>query len=189
LKKFMFMEPAFHQVYRTAARGNITMWPMPLTDILEELKRLDEGGVDLPRSGEDLCKIVRILLKSSGPLPASLIAQATVRRAVVVELIEDGKRRGHPSYQHVNMTEVLVKAEERLPEDGVLPELVTELEHDDGLDRVLLQKASSPHPVPQNAGEVFNGMRPNAVLQEKAAVPRETLRRQRARRGRVWERG
>ena len=85
-KKPMFMEPAFQQVHRTAARGNITMWPMPLTDILEELKRLDEAGVDLPRSGEDLCKVVRILLKSSGPLPASLIAHATVRRAVVVEL-------------------------------------------------------------------------------------------------------
>ena len=167
-KKSMFMEPAFQQDYRTAARGNITMWPMPLTDVLEEMRRLDEVGVDLPRSGEDIAQVVRILLKSAGPSPASLIVQATVRRAVVMELIEDGKRRGHPSYSHFDMSEVRRLAEERVPVDGVLPELVTELEHDDGLDKVLLQKSSTPHAVPQNAGEVFDGMRPNAVLMEKS---------------------
>ena len=169
------MEPAFQQEYRTAAGGNITMWPMPLTDILEEMRRLDEVGVDLPRSGEDIAKVVRILLKSAGPLPASLIVQATVRRAVVVELIEDGKRRGHPSYAHVDMSEVRLLAEERVPEDGVLPELVTELEHDDGLDKVLLQKSSTPHAVPQNAGEVFEGMRPNAVVLEKSCTAERDL--------------
>ena len=117
------------------------MWPMPLSDILQELKRLDEVGVDLPRSGEDIAQVVRILLKSAGPLPASLIVHATARRAVVVELIADAKRRGHPSYASLDMAEVRRRAAERVPVDGVLPELVTELQHDDGLDKVLLQKA------------------------------------------------
>jgi hypothetical protein len=98
-KKPMFLEPAFKQAHRTAARGNITMWPMPLTDILDEMRRLEKDGVDLPRSGKDLSKIVKVLLKSAGKLPASLIAHATVRRAEVMRLIEDGKVRGHPSYK------------------------------------------------------------------------------------------
>ena len=40
-KRAMFLEPAFVQKQRTAARGNITMWPMPLSDILQEMKRLN----------------------------------------------------------------------------------------------------------------------------------------------------
>ena len=174
-KKSMFMEPAFHQDYRTAARGNITMWPIPLSDILKEMRRLDEAVVDLPRSVEEVAKVVRVMLKSAGPLPASLIVQATARRAVVVELIEDAQRRGHPSYLHLDMSEVQRKAVERVPMDGVLPELVTELDHDDGLDKVLLQKSSTPHAVAPNAGQVFVGMRPNAVVLEKSGIVERDL--------------
>jgi hypothetical protein len=175
LKTSMFMEAAFQQEYRTAARGNITIWPMPLGEILEEMRRLEKDGVDLPRSAKDIAQVVRILLKSAGPLPASLIVHATARRAVVVELIEDAHRRGHPSYQKLKMAEVRIRAEERVPENGVVPELVTQLEHDDGLDKVLLQKSSTPHAVAQNAGEVFQGMRPNAVVLERSSVAERDL--------------
>ena len=109
------------------------MWPMPLADVLEEMKNLEAHGVDSPRSAEDLGKAVRILLKSSGPLPASLIANATVRRDVVVALIQDGKQRRHPSFASLNMSDIKAKAKIRLPESGVMPELVAQLGHDHGL--------------------------------------------------------
>ena len=101
-----------------------------------------------------------------------MIAEAHVRRDVVVELIEDGWRRGHPPYAHVDMTEVRRLAEERVPLDGVLALLVTELEHDDGPDKVLLQKSSTPHSVATNVREVFEGMRPNAVVLENSSTER-----------------
>ena len=71
---------------------------------------------------------------------------------------------GHPSYVPLDLAQVRRLAEGRVPEDGVLPELATQLEHGDGLDKVLLQKASTPHAVAQHAGEVFEGLRPHAVL-------------------------
>ena len=123
VKRSMFLQYAFQQESRSAARGNITMWLMPLSDILQEMKRLDDVGVDLPRSGEDIQQVVQVLLKSGGTLPASLIAQATARRAVVVELIEDAKRRGHPSYASLDMAHVRRLAQERVPEDGPCPNL------------------------------------------------------------------
>ena len=169
VKKSMFNEPVFHQDCRSAARGNITMWPMPLRDILQELKRLDEVGVDVPRSVEDVAQVVRVVLKSAGSLPASLTVEATARRDVVVELIDDARSRGHPSYGGLDMVEVRRKAADRVPVDGVVPELVSEMHHDDGLDKVLLQKSSSPHPVAASVSHVFEGMRPNAVVMEKSA--------------------
>ena len=86
-----------------------------------------------------------------------------------MDLIHDGKRRGHPSYADLDMTQVLAKARQRLSESGVLSELVAQLGHDDGLDKVLAQKAASPHAVAQNVREVFTDSRPNAVLQEKSS--------------------
>ncbi len=68
------------------------------------------------------------------------------------------------------MAEVCRKAEERLFIDGVFPDFVIEFDHDDGLDKVLLQKSSTPHAVAKNASEVFEGMRPNAVVFEKSST-------------------
>eukprot|EP00959_Pyramimonas_sp_CCMP1952_P279248 5838325-Pyramimonas_sp.AAC.1 len=67
---------------------------MSLTDVLEDMKRLEEEGLDLPQPAQDLAKVVRILLKFAGPLPASLIVNAIICRDVVVELTRDARRRG-----------------------------------------------------------------------------------------------
>ena len=44
-----------------------------------------------------------------------------MRRSVVVDLIEEMKRRGHRAYQHVDMHAVQDRAKS-LPEDDVPPE-------------------------------------------------------------------
>ena len=52
---------------------------------------------------------------------------------------------------------------------GPLPEIVQQLEHDNMLDRVNIQKASLPQPIASNLEQVFVDARPNAVLLEKSA--------------------
>ena len=92
-------EEAHMQRHRTAARGNITLFPLPLEDVVRELKKLDSGQrSSLPRVGADLTPFVKVLLKASGDLPGSIITQATVRRHIVVALIEECCIRGHPAY-------------------------------------------------------------------------------------------
>ena len=63
----------------------------------------------VPRTGEDLADLVRVLLKTSTSdsegakaLLKSCIHQARVRRAVVVKFILDAKARCHPAYMHVD---------------------------------------------------------------------------------------
>ena len=58
-----------------------------------------------PRSGEALGDVVRVLLKTNKAGKTSeadintLLHQATVRREVVIQLILDMRRLGHPAYQ------------------------------------------------------------------------------------------
>jgi len=54
------------------------MFLMPLGDILAELKRMEaEDNVMLPRNVAEIKNVFKIILKSSGALPASLITRAT----------------------------------------------------------------------------------------------------------------
>ena len=63
---------------------------------------------------------MRILVKGGGNAAKSVIAEATVRRHIVVKLIAEGVQRGHPNYRRVDMNRVRRKAE--LPvEEGGLP--------------------------------------------------------------------
>ena len=82
--------------------GNVTLFPLLFEDIVQELDKIDSGRTAaLPRLGEDLAPFVKVLLKSAGDLPKSIVTQATVRRRVVVALIEECHRRGHPAYRHM----------------------------------------------------------------------------------------
>ena len=74
---------------------------------------------------------------------ASCVHQAHVRRDVVVGLIEGAQSRGHRSYRHVNMDDVRKKAE-RLPENGVPPEIVRLLPNDAGLNTIMIPEAAAP---------------------------------------------
>ena len=85
-------------------------------------------GVSLPRAGVELANVVSILLKTAGgdqdkKASAGSIHQATVRRKVVVDLIEEMQRRGHSAYKHVDMEAVKQRAE-ALPVDDDPPELL-----------------------------------------------------------------
>ena len=115
----VLQEEAQGQRWRVGARGNITMFPLPLEDIMAGLGKQVKGGLDLPWVG---CEIVREVLRTSELSDARVICQARVRRAVVVQLIEECVARKHPAYQHVMMGKVRVKAAQ-LPEEGVLEEL------------------------------------------------------------------
>ena len=135
--------------HTVGARGNATSFPMPWADILRLLKDVDDNqasgrdAADLPHTGDELAHWVQILLKTSGAeeLNASLIHQATVRGDVVVELIEELKKRGHRAYKDIDMRKVRAKASQAFP--GTEPRVPPEIVHltalrpdDDAMDRI-----------------------------------------------------
>ena len=66
------------------------------------------------------------------------------------------------------MEQVRRKAARELPENGPIPGLAQQLEHDNSLDQILNQKAASPLPVAHDIEDVFKDVRPSVVLQEKS---------------------
>ena len=70
---------------------------------------------------------------------AKLIHQCTVRRHVVVKLIETMKQRGHRSYKHVDMDKVQENAK-ALPIKHIPPEIIRYLPLDDLQDKIQIQK-------------------------------------------------
>ena len=88
-KRKPFHTEAHMAWHRMGARGNTTSFPLPWSDLLAELVRLDdrtdaEHSPDLPWAGEQLADKISILLKTRGDDAASMaqfIHQALVRRA------------------------------------------------------------------------------------------------------------
>ena len=164
------------------ARGNALTFPLPWEDLLHNLQAHEaatlqaDGALGLPRKGEALGAVVRVLLKTnkSGKTTAdeikNLIHQANVRREVVVQLILDMKRLGHPSFQRAE-EEAVRQAAAELPEDGVPPQVlkvVTELD-EASEDKLLPQKAATPADGMQEldrAGAVFAAQRARGVVAE-----------------------
>ena len=164
----VFHEQAHMQRHRTAARGNVTLFPLPLEDVVRSLQDLNDGQImALPRLGEDLEPFVKVLLKSSGDLPSSIITQSTVRRRVVVALIEECCSRGHPAYRSIDMAAVRQRAL-KLPQEGPLPGVVKELANDNSVEKICPQKAATPQPVAPSPELAFVDVRPNAVAMEKS---------------------
>ena len=137
--------------HRRGARGNALTFPMPWEDLLQKLQQqTGPGAAALPRSPQELCGIVRVILttnkegKTTQAEIKNLIHQASVRRHVVVKLILDMKRYGHPSFQALDEQQVVEKAA-LLPEDGVPPELVKIFDKlDDSQEKLQPQKAATP---------------------------------------------
>ena len=106
--------------HRMGARGNATSLPLPWQDILHRLRtnEEDEACADLPWIGDELSSDVSILLKTSeedDPKSMSrFVHQALVRRAVVVQLIDGMKRRGHRSYTNLDMDRVREKKKQKI---------------------------------------------------------------------------
>ncbi|CAJ1461451.1 unnamed protein product, partial [Effrenium voratum] len=95
-------ETAHMARHRFGARGNALSFPLPWEDVLKALQGEGDQAAALPRSGAELGQLVRVLLK---------IHQANVRWEVVVNLILDMKRLGHPSFAGVDeVLKVVVQA-------------------------------------------------------------------------------
>ncbi len=171
-------QDAFMPRQRLAARGNATTFPLAWEDILQHLEAAEAGAISLPRTGVELAETVSVVLKT---MQASndaeglgkVIHQARVRRAIVLQLLQEAKDRGHPAYKHVNMLEASTRAQ-TLPEDGIPDEIVAVLPYDNDLQNVQRQKAATP--VRENLtlealAEELSGMcKPNAVVNEKSSA-------------------
>ena len=142
----------------------------------------DEATLQLPRTGRALGETVRILLKTNKTGKTTdaeiktLIHQALVRREVVVQLLLDMKRLGHPSFQKVDEATMLRNASQ-LPENGIPPEVLTVIEHLDEEDKLQPQKAATPsdgrHEDLNKAGAVFAEQRARAVVAEGRSEDRD----------------
>ena len=173
--------------HRMGARGNATSFPLPWEAMLQELGRTEAASVapDLPWVGDELADRVSVMLKTRDEddpkACAHLVHQATVRRGVVVQLIEGAVRRRHRAYASVSLDRVREKAL-RLPESGVPPEIVQLLQHDADLDKVQVQKAATPVPgrtdVATAAASLGQGC-PNAVVLEKSSTDDSDINAQR----------
>ena len=137
--------------HRFGARGNAITFPLPWEDLLRKLNDQDTTPADLPRSPNELSDVVRVILKTNKTGQTSqadlknLIHQARVRRHVVVQLILDMRRCGHPCFQDIQEEKVREKAVS-LPEDGVPPEVVKIFagQLDDSQEKLQPQKAATP---------------------------------------------
>ena len=174
-------ENAWMNQHRLAARGNATTFPLAWENLVEQLQGLEgENAVSLlPRTGQQLAEVVRVLIKSNAAEEETaervkdILHEATVRRDVVLRLIEAAVRRKHPAYRQVSMEQVALKARD-LPEHGGPPEVVAVLPHDTDLDNLQPQKVATPVPecvTPlQAASELGCWLKPNAVVCEKSSV-------------------
>ena len=134
--------------HRMGARGNATSFPLPWEAVLQQLGGVEQTPVDLPWVGRQLSERVSILLKTRDEEDtpkafAQNIHQATVRRQVVIDLIQGAVNRKHRAYTSVAMERVREKAK-RLPEHGVPPEIFHLIGHDNDSDKVQAQKAATP---------------------------------------------
>ena len=103
-------EKVHMQEHRVGARGNMAAFQVPWETIFAEMHRLKETAVvQLPRVGKDLLQLVHVVLHvHGGDEPTKeekrkLLQGATVRRDVVIELIDKMKELGHRDYVDIDM--------------------------------------------------------------------------------------
>jgi hypothetical protein len=170
----VYKEEVHMQRHRLGARGNTTCFPLPMERLVEQLVALAAGAPSaatptLPRTGVELADVVRVVLKGAESDAKRFITQATVRRAVVIELILGAKRRGHPAYQTVDELTVRRRAEQ-LPVHGVPEELVGLCVNDESIERLRPQKAATPIEGRTTPSLAFELTSPNAVVAERTGT-------------------
>ncbi|CAJ1385553.1 unnamed protein product, partial [Effrenium voratum] len=178
------LDEAAHMArHRFGARGNALSFPLPWEDVLQALQAGGDRAAALPRSGAELGQLVRVLLKTNkkgkttGAEIKGLIHQANVRREVVINLVLDMQRLGHPSFAGADEEGVRLRAA-ALPTDGVPPEVLkvvaqADADFDDAEDKLQPQKAATPCDGRQEdvaaAGATFAAQRARAVVAEGCA--------------------
>ena len=165
--------------HRVGTRGNATTFLLPWDSVLTELQKLEdqEEVLDLPRTGDQLAHVVHVLLKAHDEDKradlAQFIHQAHVDRDKVVRVILAAKGRGHRSYARVDEAHIRQKAE-KLPKQGVPPELLVLLPTDNTHDKLHMQKAATPveglKATLAQAQEALRHQHPNAVVMERSGV-------------------
>ena len=101
---------------------------------------------------------------------ARFIHQATVRRQVVIKLIEELKGRGHSAYVNVDLEDVKQRAQ-ALPENDIPPKIVRLLPLDNAHDKLQPNKNATPVRKEGNLDEArknLSVLRMNAVVSEKS---------------------
>ena len=171
--------------HRVGARGNVTCFPLPWEQLLEQFEEVAQHRARVPRTGDELADLVRVLLKTSATEDSdhtswlkSCIYQARIRRAVVVKLILDAKARGHPAYGAVDEKQVRERAA-ALPIDAVPPQLFAILGNDNSIDKLRPQKAATPVEGRSSAEHAFSCVRPHAVVQERSCADVADINEQR----------
>ena len=142
---------------RVLFKGQLFSAPLDLEEIQ---KQFEERGNNvetvLPVEGTELASRVRISIASGLVNLNRLLRQATVRRAVVVKLIQSRRDAKHPDYQTVDMGKVHQRAQRLAPtEDPYEPYIA------DGLVEVLEEER-------KKAEQEFVGT-------DKAATPAERI--------------
>ena len=153
---------------------------MNVRDIAEQLDRVDrhDPRVALSQDGRVLASIVQIQVEGALKNIGKYIREATVRRDVVVRLIQMLKDDGHRDYQHLHMDEVEERAR-RLTEranqqqpGGMESVIPVGIEHffDDDVDRVEdleTDKAATPAERARDPERVFIDRRPNCLVLQR----------------------
>ena len=87
---------------------------MDWSSLQDQFAKIDQGEarVSLPVVGEVLMSRVRLSITSGLVDLNKHMKQATVRRDIVVQLIQMHKDAGHPDYQSVNMQQVAEQAKQ-----------------------------------------------------------------------------
>eukprot|EP00435_Cladocopium_sp_Y103_P014631 s5512_g3.t1 len=173
--------------HRFGARGNALTFPLPLEELFRALQDHavdvnEQQPLQLPRVGKELEHVVRVLLKTNkeGATNEQEIKTLIHQALVVVGLIMDMHRLGHPSY--ANLDEDLVRERAKaLPEEGIPPEVLKVLPRLDGAqDKLQPQKAATPcdgRGPALEAGRTFAAQRGRPSSQ-KGSVVRMPMRSQ-----------
>ena len=127
-----FREPAVGPKQKVGAKGNITAFMIPWEKIAAMLKGVDSSETMLPRCGSALSEIIVVTLKHYGTSDGEikkLLSECTVRRDVVLRLIQTMVDRGHRGYKSVDMAAVRAHAKSNLvpKSDGMTPTVPEEV--------------------------------------------------------------
>ena len=140
----------YQQDARVFFKGQIFSAPMDWADIMEQMQKLEEKEtrIVLPITGQVLSARVHLLISSGLIELNKYIREITVRRDIVVRLIQMHRDSGDERYKHLDMKEVRSKACELAKTDEpTIPNGLAEILEDDMGDEFAdteMDKAATP---------------------------------------------
>ena len=135
---------------RIAYKGQVFSAPMNWVDIQEQLEEMDRKGVfvALPVTRELLVARVQVAIGSGLVDLNKCIREATIRRPIVLRLIQMHREKGHPDYQKQTMEDVRRRVQELAGTDEpAIPNGLVEALESDNEENALddpVDKAAAP---------------------------------------------